>query len=416
MTENSKNHSPSGITAPEADRFQRMESWWQGLLEGGESGDFDPEQLKNLAEGFDGQTGLAEKLLKQALSGADYSALRLLTALNDQVATKGARKLVKRGLYLLQQKGLSSAPEGDKKAKSDSPGILKEIVPAKPQGYLSEFDESGHRVAAMLLPNGLQGRVFFFVLISPFGEMESLSALEVNKKQAKMILQDLEEESGQAFLEADPEQVGYILREAHDRGSHLSKSDEAQWTSIVNLLANSRSISPAPILRSLLAAEAKGNPEFPGMNRLMAIPEVARFPIQPEVLEGYGRSIDSVQEGVLVLSQEQKEGQIQDIVQKAAEAVFQGQGRERLIRYLEEVAYIYYLKGQEDQTRILYEAALALSSPQEPRTNPLMVLLVEQALSPVRPQPREDETGPAMETTPGGIIIPSWGNREGLDG
>jgi hypothetical protein len=409
MTKTSKTHSPSGLTAQDADRLQRMESGWQRLLEGGETGAFDPEWLQNLTEDFDGQTDLAEKLIKKILSQADYSALRLLTALNDRVATKGARKLVKRGLYLLQQKGLSAAPEGDQKPKPDSPSILKEILPAKPQGYLSEFDESGHRVAAMLIPNGLQGRVFFFVLITPSGEMESLSALEVNKKQARMILEDLEEQSGQAFLEAAPEQVGYLLKEAHDRGSRLSKSDEAQWTSIVNLLANSKSIGVSPIIRSIFAPGPDDSPNFPEMNRLLAIPEVARFPINPESLESYGRSIASVEEGVLVLSQEQKEGQIQNIVQKAAEEIFQGQGRERLTRYFEEVSYIYYLKGQEDQARVLFQAALSLNSPQESKINPLLIRLVEQVLFPGSHQPQADEAGPVMETTPGGIIVPPWG-------
>jgi hypothetical protein len=416
MSKTVKSPSSTDLSAQETDLLHRMETCWQGLLEAGDSGSFGPELLQRLAEDFDRQTDLADLLLKKALSQADYSAVRLLAALNGQVATKGARKLIKRGLYLLQQKGLPAASEGDHKTETASFGILKEIASARPLGYLSEFDESGHRVAAMLLPNGLQGKIFFFVLISPFGEMESLSALEVTKKQARVILKDLEEESGQLFLEAAPEQVGYILQEAHDRGSRLSKSDEAEWTSIVNLLSNLKAIGPSPIIRSLLPPGPSEGPKALEMSRLLAIPEVVRFSVDFEVLEGYRRSIASVQEGVLVLSQEQKEGQIQNIVQKAAAEIFQDQGRERLIRYLEEVAYIYFLKGQEDRARVLFQAALSLTSPQESKENPLLIELVEQALLPDRFQPQDAGFEPAMETTPGGIIIPSWVNKEGLDG
>jgi hypothetical protein len=263
----------------------------------------------------------------------------------------------------------------------------------------------------MLIPKVPKGKLFVFALIDPGGSLDSLTALEVSKKGAKEILGELEEHSGHSFLEADPGQVAFILKEAHDRKSLLSREDEGAYGAIINLLSNLKTINPFPIIRSLFPRDPAVSEVPLEINRLMAIPEVANYLPTEELIEPHRRAILQVQQGILILSQTQKREQVNEIIRRASQEIFQGQGRTDLVRYLEEAAYLYYLKGQLEVATDLFSAVHFLNNQREkttPEENPLLIRLVENALLGERSLENEQSQGQNHEQTEGGIIIPPW--------
>ncbi|MBA4395314.1 MAG: hypothetical protein C0407_17320 [Desulfobacca sp.] len=118
-------------------------------------------------------------------------------------------------------------------------------------------------------------------------------------------------------------------------------------------------------------------------------------------------------EGVLVLSREQKRERLQAIVRKAAEAIFRSEESQNLARYLEEVAYIYYLKAQMEVAQVLFAGALSLSGQPGAAANPLLIFFVEKTLLSDKNEDFGPLENPKTEISPGGIIIPPWINREG---
>jgi hypothetical protein len=408
MPKTAKNRPAPEPTPDHSEILKKLESSWRELLEISKSGPFSPELLKGMAEVLDKQADLAEFLMNMVIKEADPASVLLLAALNDRATSKGAQKRIKRSLYRLQQKGLPA--ERQPKERPAGSGILKEIAPAPCHGYLSEFDEGGNRLAAMLIPKGIQGKVFLFVLINPEGELESLTVLEVNKKEAKRILADLEEQTGHTFFEAAPEHTAFVIKEAHNQGSQLDPSSEENWAAILNLLSGLKAVGQGPIIRSLLQPDQAAGMDT---DRLLRFPETTRFFIKPELFDPYMESIQTIQAGVLIVSPEQKFTQIQNVARKAAEEIFQGPVLNRLIRFFEEAAYLYHLKGQGNQAGELFNAARSLETLSGSGENPFLIRLVERVLLPGQDHPLE--SGPKMETTPGGIIIPSWVNKEGLD-
>ena len=409
MSKNAKAKPLQGSKPDHSEKLLELESAWKALLENGVSGLFNPDGLKDLAQVFDNQPEIVESLLKKALIQADPQSAQLLAAFQDQVLTKGAHKQIKRALYLLEQRGIA-LPGGAEQEKPAGAGVLRAMTPPTVYGYLSDYDEGGNRMAAMLLPKGLNEKVFLFALINGLGEMENLTVLEVNKKEAKRILEDLREQSGQAFWEAAPEHTAFLIKEAHDRGSNLDQSGEGNWSAIINLLSALGVVGQAPVIRSLLQSEVVEDLDMPG---LLSLSESTRFFVKPELFEPFRQSIQTVLEGVLIVSPEQKKAQIENIIQKAVEEIFQGVLRERLIRFFEEAAYLHFIKNQQDNSRLLLQAAHSLDSAEKLGENPYLLWLVGSVLSPR--QDSSSETAPREETTPGGIIIPPWVNREGVD-
>jgi hypothetical protein len=396
--------------------IEKTENLLDSLLTAEESAVFDPELITNLVETLDKNPALADFFFEKLLARPSAPIARLLSELADRLTSKSVHKGIRRTIYRLKQRGMDIPPSAwNDKGEKAGRGILKETVSDQVSGYFSEFDEVRNRIVALIVPQVSKGKLFVFALINPERGLESLTALAVSKKEAKGLLQDLEERAGHSFLSADSGQVALILKEAHDRRSNLSKEDEDIYAFTINLLSSLKKVRQVPIIRSLFPVE-ESLPEIPpDWERLTQIEEVAYYLPKAEVLEPYQKAVGEVQEAILILSPSQKRQQIRDIIVKGSRDIFKGKERESLVRYLEELAYLYTLKEQSETARVLFSAALFLAREGEraiPKDNPFLIWLVEKALSIERIM--EDDNGQerVMEKTPGGIIIPPWVKRE----
>jgi hypothetical protein len=75
------------------------------------------------------------------------------------------------------------------------------------------------------------------------------------------------------------------------------------------------------------------------------------------------------------------------------------------------LAYLYYLKDQLEEAKVLFSAAHFLNKKQDQaiaRENPLLIWLVEKALLSDKIRDNDDTQDPISEKSRGGIIIPSW--------
>lgn len=389
----------------------KVEGYLNSLLAVSESDPFDSEVFNNLIQNMDEDPVLADLFLKKLLDHEGLRALRLLFDLHNYATSKSVRKSIKRALYYLKQRGMDIPFPAPNRPEKEDRGILRETGSTQVMGYLSEFDVARNLMLVLLIPQVPKGKVFVFALIDPEGTLESITALEVSKKGAKGILEELEGQVGHSFLAADPKQVAFVLKEAHDRKSNLSKEDERIYAGIIHLLEGSGNVGQSPIIRSLFPIDELFQEVPSSFNRLTRIAEVSYYSPKAEVFEPYRNAIQDAQEGVLIISQAQKREQVQEIVRRAAREIFQGREREGLIRYLEELAYLYYLKDQLEESKVLFSAAHFLNKERDQaiaRENPLLIWLVEKALLSEKIRDTDGTQSPIPEKSRGGIIIPSW--------
>lgn len=416
MSRTSKSAPTKKESSPSADLLDRVKGHLNGLLTTGDSEAFETHRLKNLAEDLDGNPTLAALFFEKGMAGSNALFARLLLDLNPHCRSKSVHKGIKRTLYRLEQKGIELPRSIENQGDGVGKGVLREVETSPITGYLSEFDGARNRMLALLIPKVSKGKLFLFALLSPDGGLENLTALEVNKKEAKEILGELEEHSGHPFWEADPGHVAFVLKEAHDHKSNLSKEDEGIFGGIFNLLNSLKSVGPAPIIRSLFPRDLSVGAAPLALDPILAIPEVFYYQLEDEVIDPYRTAVRNVQEGILIVSPVQKREQIREIIEKACREIFQDSRRTGLIRYLEEVAYLYFLKGQSPEARALYNAAQLGNRDGESVPvggNSLLLWLVEMALLDKEEMEDPSDQTPASEITEGGIIIPPWVKREG---
>jgi hypothetical protein len=412
MPTNAESSFPPKDSSPDVELSDEMGSRWGRLLGVEEPEALDSGSIKAMAEDLDGNPSLVDFLGSKILSRPSHPNVHLLSKLYDQVTSKKVRKGIKRILYLLKQKGLEFPPEMEPKDRNTSSGILREMAPAQVFGYLSEFDETRSRMAAMVIPKGRQGKVLVFALVDPERNLESLTALDVNSKEARRILGELGEQAGHPFLKADPMQVAFILKEAHDRRSYLNPEDENLWSLTQNLLIQFKTIGHSPVIRKLFQQNPITEATSLDIHFLMELPEMIHYVLKPEAIEIHRQAIREVHDGILIVSQEQKRERLQAIVRKAASEISRGEEGLNLVRYLEEVAYIYYLKDEMKVAQVLFSAAQLLQGHSGAEDNPLWILLVEEALLLEKELDYGTQEHPKMEISQGGIILPFRINRE----
>jgi hypothetical protein len=371
----------------------------------------EPEAINHLAKELDTHPVLVEGLFGKILSQPTQGLARLLFVLLDRVKARPVQKGIKRTLYLLEQKGVTLPDIQEEKKVPKGRGVLKALDEVRVTAYLSEYDPARNRMLAMLIPKAPAGKIFMFALIEPEGHLGSLTALEVSKKGAKEILTDLADQSGHSFLEADPGQVAYLLKEAHDRKSGLSPDDEGIYAAILSYLSGLKTMAPCPIIRNFFPVVEEGGKVFGDMTRLLGIPEVHYYQLPEEWIKPYQKAIQDVQGGILILSQSQKREQIWDIIRRARREIFQDPAKSDLLRYLEELSYLYYLRGRMEEAEILFSAARSVmeGKDRDLENNPLLLWLMERALlGELGDDSQADPSDQVEEQSEGGIIIPPW--------
>jgi hypothetical protein len=261
----------------------------------------------------------------------------------------------------------------------------------------------------LLIPKPVKGRLFIFSLIGREG-LESLTALEVSKKEVKDIIADLEDRSGHAFLEADFGHTTFVLKEAHDRHSKLNNEEEGVYSGIISFLEGKKIVGQAPAIRSLLASEKPIQSLSLDIRVLTRIPEIVYLLPEPKILETYLTLVEEVRTSLLILNENQKRERLKAVVDRAVEELFPPEIRTGLFRFLEEAAYLHYLKGQKEEAEHLFYWANTLNQEKESRPgkeNPLLLWLMETVL--LTENPNSNLTPEQKEQkTEGGIIIPSW--------
>lgn len=363
---------------------------------------------REIAGELEGDPAFARCFLEEIAAGREPWTGLLLAQLSPLVFSKPVRRQLKGIRYRWRQQGLElPAGEGPREGRE---GILRRSETQAPEGYLSDFDELGNRLIALVVPRFPQGRILIFGLINWDRGLEDLSAMEVSKKQVKAIIEETEAKIGQRLHPDAPGPVIYLLREARALAPTLKPEDEKIYAYLSNYLGTLTDIPAEPGIRSLTRGADPVQDGGLGWEALTKVPELARFHLPPEELSAYVLALKKIEESPLVLSPGQQGDRMREVIVRAAAELFSESRVGRLVRLVEEMAYLHGLKGQEEQVRDLTAGLDAFRKEVEARPrsiHPFLTWLLEKEfrLSGEAPEP---EPPPLEERTEGGLIVPSW--------
>ena len=374
-----------------------------------------PEELKDLFRELLQKGNDQTFLLLEAICGKDEKvdlalaeslgvwfsprAADLLHRLSGATSSRAVTKSIRRSIFQLQSRGLDAEEISDR-----APAIYRPPQPAASEGFLTPIDSTGHRVVLLARPQIPQGMAAFSTAISDREGIVDFSGFETSRKNFHEYLEMFRGQYPGEVVDADPDYCAGLMMEAAEIGQKKGTAPSPEFLKWRPLMGFSSSLPlRALIYRYLEEEEIKSRPEL--LDRSASLFQLSSFEtwsLEEADSKKYAALLKEASASRLVLAPHQKEGRLVEIYQQAVHEVFDGPRRLLYRRRLEEMAYILWKKGQENEARVSAAAAAGMEKESGILApHPFLMELVKRSLSSQLEQEKEKK-----EEEPGFIIKP----------
>ncbi|OGP52951.1 MAG: hypothetical protein A2Y65_05245 [Deltaproteobacteria bacterium RBG_13_52_11] len=303
----------------------------------------------------------------------------LLEEMMSALQGKKALKAVKRTLYRLRQKGV----QWERKTSHERP-ILRLPQPGAPQGYVGAMDSQGSRVIIIARPRPHGGARVYFSIVSDLEGVQRLEVIDLTKKGLKELIDESLASDEFPVVEAPGGYSAHVLREAAACSQRHGKPLPLRYEDVEKGLSDVPWDGQVPLIYQYINEEALEGQErsLKESGVLHKIVPFSSWFLKPEDVRQYAEAIKEAQESHIILALQQKDARLSAIYRDALQGLFTEEQRLLWKRRLEEMAYILWKMGKEQEARMAVSAAIDLKSPLSPiEPNPFIWNLLLKSLS-----------------------------------
>ncbi len=302
--------------------------------------------------------------------------LRLMLRVSKE---KKVQKIVKRSLYRLKSRGINAEEVLPEKKSS----ILRPFQMESPKGFGGGFDVRGQRFLLLVIPHRGRGwRVAHGVISDTQGLIDFLGE-EMTRKGFKGFFEEVQEKSPFPLVEMEASYVGLLFFQAYHLTLEKKRALPQDYLRLKNEIEDIKKDDGKPLIYSFLQAEeiARDDRILRRGGELLKADVISSWRIEEDQIRPYADEVWEAEESKIVLSQPQKEARFQGIYQKALSELFTGERKFLYQRRLEEMAYIYFKLGREEEAKISLAVAIDLAKPASPlQPNPFLFQLVIKSI------------------------------------
>lgn len=365
----------------------------------------DLETLREMAAATSGDLAWDLHLIA-ALSGLAHPGVPgLLTALFGAGEDKPRRKALKRALHLLKTRGVP-VPENLLPREEAAPLRAPGRAPAL--AHLSQVLGNGERYVILEGPKEILGGNFLVSLVSDQEGIKECHLLSVKSRERREFWDHFRSQGLAEPATASPAYAVRLLEKAQElkpdaegvnRYRSLRQKIWQEWGHP----------DDAPDTEALLPALNPGDQSrFLDQSR-----DLARHPLffswlpGPEEITPWLNKLREVQESPLVLSEQQRQARLEDVVEEAVLALYPLEARDLWRGRLLTMAYFLHLRGLETEARLAQAAAQDLTAGSRgplAGENPFLQALVWEAIQMAwefLDKTRKDAASPSPLLTPG---------------
>jgi hypothetical protein len=209
------------------------------------------------------------------------------------------------------------------------------------------------------------------------------SGEEMTRKGFKAFFEEIQGKSSFPLVEMEPSYVGFLYVEAYQLTLEKKGILPQDFLSLKSEIEGIKKEYDKPLIYLYLQAE-----ELAGDERvlrrggdLLKADFFQSWRIEEDQIRPYADEVWEAEESKIVLNQAQKEVRFQAIYQKALSELFSGERRFLHKRRLEEMAYLLFKLGKEEEAKVSLAAALDLEKPLNLiQPNPFLFQLVIKSI------------------------------------
>lgn len=282
---------------------------------------------------------------------------RILRSSDD----KRIRKIIKRSLYRLKSKGITveeATPE------RGSP-VFRPLQAEPLRGFGGGFDFLGQRFLVLAVPHKGSGWTVMQGIISDTQGLVDFSGGEMTRKGFRVFFEEVQKGSPFPLVEMEPSYVGLLFVQAYQLTIEKGKTPPQDYLRLRGGIESIKKGFEKPLIYSHIEED-----EIEGDDRmlrrggdLLKADLFYGWRIGEEEIRPYADEVWEAEESKLVLNQAQKEVRFQEIYQRALSDLFPEERRSLYRRRMEEMAYILFKLGREEEARVSLAVALDLKKP-----------------------------------------------------
>ena len=309
----------------------------------------------------------------------DVKIAKVLQKMLQVCNEKRVRKNIKRSLYRLKSKGVAVEEIPPRREES----ILRPLQAEPPKGFGGGFDFLGQRFLLLAVPHAGRGWTVMQGVISDTEGLIDFSGEEMTRKGFKEFFEGVQAKSPFPLVEMEASYVGFLFLQAYQHSLEKKGTLPQAYLRSKSEIEGIKKDYERPLIYSFLQADAIADDErmLRRGGDLLKADLFNSWKIAEDSIRPYADEVWEAEESKIVLNQTQKEARFQGVYQKALSELFSGERRLLYKRRLEEMAYLLYKLGREEEARISLAVAIDLEKPLNLiQPNPFLFQLVTQSI------------------------------------
>jgi hypothetical protein len=235
----------------------------------------------------------------------------------------------------------------------------------------------------LAIPHSGRGGTVMEGVISDTLGLVDFSGEEMTRKGVRIFLEQIKKNSPFPLVEMEASYVGFLFAQAYRSTLERKEVVPHDYLRFKGEIEDMKKEYEKPLIYSYLASdEAAGEDRRLGRGGdLLKLDLFSGWRIDEDLVGRYADEVREAEESKIVLHPTQKEARIQGIYQKALSELFSGERRFLYKRRLDEMAYVLFKLGKEEEARISLAVALDLEKPLNLiQPNPFLFQLVVKSI------------------------------------
>ena len=302
-----------------------------------------------------------EKVTELLLSTADAKIAKLLGRMLGVSKEKKVQKIIKRSLYRLKSRGITIEEGflGERKP------ILHPLKAEPPKGYASAIDFLGQRLLLLVSPRVGRGWAVMQGVISDSQGLVDFSGEEMNRKEFTGFFEKLQEKILFPIVEMEPSYVAFLYAQAYRLTLEKRMTPPQGYLLLKSEIEGIKKECEKPLIYLFLQADKIAGDDWilGRAENLLKNDLFSGWRIEEDQIRPYADAVWEAEESKIVLNQAQKEVRFQEIYLRALSALFSEERRFLYRRRLEEMAYVLFKLGRDEEAKISLAVAINLEKP-----------------------------------------------------
>ena len=307
--------------------------------------------------------------------------ISLLLALKDRFHEKNVNRAIRRSVFKLGRKGISTDAFHTKDAMTST--ILKPPEKERPLCYVGPVNGMGIRTVAVILHRGGKDFGTGFGIVSDKEGFHEFLFRTLSKKDAKELKEQFAAEAG-PFVDTSLAHGATILEEAYQRQLSLNTRVPEDYLELRPWLLKDAVLLERPMIYDLIPESTASGYVLTdaAIRDLLKDPLMETWLIELDAIRPFMEDMYRVNESPIVLTPIQKAARIREIQDKCLAELFTPEERQRLKSRLEEMGYVFLKLGQEETAKMALAAAqITDQAVTALKANPVIETLLQRSLA-----------------------------------